>query len=94
MRSRGGANTFGTSTGDGETTQAESTSPSIGGEGITYNKAPEQPNVFSDGSLKQRRLYIWQTGGAIVWWPGRREEYLTEEEKTLAEYEVNDEVII
>ena len=50
MRSGRRAHVSGTSTGDGETTQSESTSPSIGGEGITYNKAPAQPNICTDGS--------------------------------------------
>ena len=40
------------------------------------NKAPTQnPNVYSDGSLKNPGVGPhWMVGGIGAWWPGRREE--------------------
>ena len=49
-------------------------------------EAPEKPNVYSDGSLKNTKGYFWQLGGAGVWWPGRKAEDLTQEEESIAEY--------
>ena len=51
------------------------------------DRVPERPNVYSDGSLKQNKCYFWQTGGAGVFWPGRKMDQLTEDEATYTERE-------
>ena len=35
------------------------------------DKAPQDPNVFNDGSLKNASCQWWSAGGIGVWWPGR-----------------------
>ena len=49
-------------------------------------RAPESPNVFSDGSLKNIKGPFWHLGGAGVWWPGRTAEQLTSEEDRITEH--------
>ena len=44
-------------------------------------EAPEEPNAYSDGSLKNVKGPFWHLGGAGVWWPNRKEEQLTNDEK-------------
>ena len=58
------------------------------------NGAPEEPNVYSDGSLKQNKSYFWQTGGAGVFWPRRKPEELTDYEKTYTEQEQLEEGLL
>ena len=42
---------------------------------------PEEPNVYSDGSLKHPGVRPhWMIGGIEVWWPGRVKEDLPETE--------------
>ena len=48
--------------------------------------APQEPNAYSDGSLKNTKGYFWQLGGAGVWWPNRVESEVTQEEMKIAEY--------
>ena len=33
--------------------------------------APETPNVYTDGSLKNPRYHQWSQGGFGIWWPSR-----------------------
>ena len=35
---------------------------------------PEEPNVYTNGSLKKARFQAWAMGGFGIWWPGRRLE--------------------
>jgi len=49
-------------------------------------EAPREPNVYSDGSLKNIKGPFWHLGGAGVWWPGRKEDQLTRNEGRIAEY--------
>ena len=54
-------------------------------------EAPNKPNAFSDGSLKNTKGPFWHLGGAGVWWPERKAESVTEQEKRIAEYKETDE---
>ena len=47
--------------------------------------------MYSDGSVKQNKSYIGQTGGAGVWCPKSKLEDITEGEKEFAEYEQEEE---
>ena len=48
--------------------------------------APKEINAYSDGSLKNTTGLFWHVGGAGVWWPGRKTETLSVEEKGFAKY--------
>ena len=52
--------------------------------------APNNPNVFCDGSLKNTKGYFWQVGGAGVWWPDRAIATISEEEKEISEFEEHE----
>ena len=54
---------------------------------VQVTEMPENPNSYSDGSLKHNKGVFWGVGGAGVWWPGRRAEDLGQEERKFAEYE-------
>ena len=58
--------------------------PSIDEEVV--DAAPDTPNAYSDGSLKNTKGYFWSVGGAGVWWPARKASTLTAKEKHIAEY--------
>ena len=47
-------------------------------------EAPVLPNVFSDGSVKNTKGPFWHLGGAGVWWPERKAESITEQEKKIS----------
>ena len=38
---------------------------------LATETAPEEPNVFNDGSLKNSLCQWWSAGGIGVWWPNR-----------------------
>ena len=48
-------------------------------------KAPEEPNVYNDGSLNKSLCQWWSVGGVGVWWPGRNlaDTPLNENERNL-----------
>ena len=53
------------------------------------SRAPEAPNGYSDGSLKNPIGNHWAIGGIGVWWPNRSEESepLNPQELSYTEYE-------
>ena len=40
----------------------------------TEEAAPEDPNVFTDGSVHNPTSLHWQVGGMGIWWPKRKVE--------------------
>ena len=65
------------------------TMPKMGGK--VEGTAPKNINAYSDGSLKHTKGHFWQVGGAGVWWPGRKEDSLSPEEKRYAQYKMYQE---
>ena len=55
---------------------------------VCHTTAPEEPNVYSDGSWLQPQYKYLGYGGAGVWWPGRNlnQEPASEAENELAHY--------
>ena len=51
-----------------------------------HDAAPDKPNGYSDGSLKNVRGMFWSVGGAGVWWPNRTIDSITVDEATIAEH--------
>ena len=49
-----------------------------------HDAAPDKPNGYSDGSLKNVRGMFWSVGGAGVWWPNRTIDSITVDEATIA----------
>ena len=46
---------------------------------VKEGEPPENPNVYSDGSLKNPGVGPhWMIGGIGVWWPERKEDVLPE----------------
>ena len=56
---------------------------------ICHTNAPEEPNVYSDGSWLQPMYKYLGYGGAGVWWPGRDldQDPISDAERELAFYE-------
>ena len=52
-------------------------------------EAPENPNCYSDGSLKNPVGNHWAIGGLGLWWPERKEECepLNDKERTYMDHE-------
>ena len=52
--------------------------------------APEEANLFCDGSLKNQRTQFWSLGGFGVWWPSRdlAEHPLTANEQSFSHHKV------
>ena len=59
-------------------------------------KAPVEPNVFNDGSLKNSVCQWWSAGGIGVWWPDRNltQDPLNEIERNLVAMVSNKGVML
>ena len=54
--------------------------------------APDEPNVFTDGSLKHPACQHWSLGGMGVWWPSRnlQDHPLSDMERNFSVWEVGE----